>query len=318
MGRFSVRLSRVGAAFLLLTSCQSTKMKPMDDVLVMAYFTDETAGLQLAYSYDSKSWKRISRKASFYKPEQGLYRDPFIQRSPDGDFIALWTTGWHGSEIGFSRSKDLLHWESMQLLPLMKNIPDTANCWAPEWIYLQDQKKYLIFWSSTVTKIKKWNHRIYYSLTTDFKNFSPAQILFDPGFMVIDATMAKEKDKYYLFFKDERGGNEGINSKGGMKAIHWVSSPNPTGPWSIPSDAIEGEIVSGYENAAEGPELISFAGKWNLFFDYYRKGKFGHMQADKIEGPWEKLKWSHRMNYPASHGSFLKIKFAELEKLLND
>src|SRR3546814_4148160 len=61
---------------------------------------------------------------------------------------------------------------------------------------------YMIYWSSTVegkfpeTKSDKengYNHRIYYTTTKDFHDFSDTELLYDPGFNVIDATIKKYK-----------------------------------------------------------------------------------------------------------------------------
>jgi len=140
--------------------------------------------------------------------------------------------------------------------------------------------------------------------------------LFDPGYPVIDATLAKDGDKCYLFFKDERGGTRGINSAGGKKNIHSAQSNGPEGPWKNISAAIFGDSSSDiFRNAAEGPELIKVGKYWHLYMDLYRQNKFALFISESLDGPWERVRWKLRMPPGAQHGSFLKVKFADIEGL---
>jgi hypothetical protein len=82
----------------------------------------------------------------------------------------------------------------------MLNEPKARNIWAPELFYDSKEKLWYIFWSTTVTgkfpdetgvSEDQYNHRAYYVTTRDFETFSESKLYFDPGFNIIDATMAR-------------------------------------------------------------------------------------------------------------------------------
>ncbi len=79
-----------------------------------------------------------------------ILRDPCILYGPDKIFHLVYTTSWKSKEIGYTSSKDLVHWSEEVLVPVMYHEPATENSWAPEVIWDQENKHYLIFWSSLV------------------------------------------------------------------------------------------------------------------------------------------------------------------------
>ena len=133
----------------------------------------------------------------------------FVQRAPDGTFRMVWTWAWYKPlTIGYAESEDLLTWTSHRQLPVMANEPAAANVWAPALYYEAAKKQWLIFWASTIpgrttaqgtgdlasaagdgSNAIELGHRIYFTITPDFKTFTPAHIFFDPGYSVIDATL---------------------------------------------------------------------------------------------------------------------------------
>jgi len=95
----------------------------------------------------------------------------------------------------------------------MEHEAGALNCWAPEIIYDKSIDGYMIFWATTIpgrfesgetTGDDKYNHRLYYTITKDFKAFSPTQLLYDEGFNVIDATIVKKDDKYLSFERSNK------------------------------------------------------------------------------------------------------------------
>ena len=183
---------------------------------VFAYFKGNSAdGLHLAYSTDGYRWKALKGDSSFLKPAAGkdkLMRDPCIVRGADGKFHMVWTVSWNERTVGYASSTDLVHWSEQQTVPVM---PDTTtlNAWAPEIFHDAGSKNYMIYWASTIpgkfpwagmdsTK-GKYNHRMYYVLTKDFKKFTPSKLLYDQGFSVIDATIQQNGKDYVMFLKNE-------------------------------------------------------------------------------------------------------------------
>src|SRR5476649_1500617 len=190
------------------------------DVFLFSYFIGNGDGLHWARSEDGLNWTAVGNGKSFLAPlvgENKLMRDPCVLRGPDGVFRMVWTTAWAGHTIGYASSADLLHWSQQQALPVMAREPTAVNCWAPEVIYDPGRRDYLIYWSSTIpgrfvnaderatapgTPVR--NHRIYRTTTTDFVHFTPTVLYYNPGFNVIDATIADAgSDGWLLFVKNE-------------------------------------------------------------------------------------------------------------------
>jgi beta-xylosidase len=136
-------------------------------------------------------------------------RDPSVIQGNDGLFHMVWTVSWGEKGIGYSSSKDLINWAEQQYLPVMEDERPTRNCWAPELFYDEATNRYLIFWASTIPgefakgQEQKYNHRLYYVTTRDFKTFSESKLFYDHGFSVIDAAVIREGKKYVMFLKDE-------------------------------------------------------------------------------------------------------------------
>ena len=176
-------------------------------------------GLYLALSTNGYHWQALNHGHSLLKPEVGAHRimrDPCLAEGPDGTFHLVWTSGWtadKGKVIGYAHSKDLVTWSEQRAIPVMENEPNTRNIWAPEIFYDKAKARWLVFWSSSIpgkfpetdgTGDDGYNHRFYYTTTTDFQTLTESRLLYDPGFNAIDATLFRADDKYYLLFKDER------------------------------------------------------------------------------------------------------------------
>src|SRR5262245_36056915 len=175
-------------------------------------------GLRLMLSTNGYHWQALKNDSSFLKPEIGakLMRDPCVAIGPDGLFHMVWTSGWtteKGKVIGYSESKDLKHWSQQRAIELMQNEPGTRNIWAPEIFYDANQKRWLIYWSSTIpgkfpqsdtSGDDRYNHRAYLAITKNFTQIRESRLLYDPGFNMIDGTIFQSGSQFYFFFKDER------------------------------------------------------------------------------------------------------------------
>ena len=102
-----------------------------------------------------------------------IMRDPSLLRAKDGVYHCVWTSSWKSTSIGHATSKDLVHW-SVEELPVMSKVSNTAMSWAPEMFYDDIQNRYMIFWSSGVDNVcSAW-----YITTTDFKTYSEPKTFF--------------------------------------------------------------------------------------------------------------------------------------------
>jgi hypothetical protein len=287
--------------------------------LFAGFKKDSKDGVYYAISLDGLHWKLANGGKPVVPPtEPGeLMRDPFVQRGPDGSFRMVWTWAWYKPLVmGYSESKDLLTWTPHRQLAVMPNEPKALNVWAPALYYEPVQKRWLIFWASSIpgrfpgentgdsSTSGPLNHRIFSTTTADFKTFTPAKLFFDPGFSVIDATLLPPiaaGKPFTLIFKDER-------KTPLEKHLLTATGPSFEGPWTNISQPIS-------ETWSEGAAIIPVAGGYMAYYDHYSQGQ--HYGA--IFSP-DLLNWSDamgKMEFPAGmrHGSFLQITRAEYDRL---
>lgn len=289
-----------------------------ETVYLFAYFyTTGESGLHLAWSRDGLSFEVLNEGKSTLKPEVGeskLIRDPGLLLGPDGVFRLVWTTSWAGKTIGYASSKDLIHWSPQRAIPVMEAEEKAQNCWAPEVIWDQNRREYLIFWSTTIlgrypetensNRRPDRNHRIYAITTKDFETFSPARLLYDGGFNVIDAMMAQNGPEWLLFVK-----NETFAPKT-EKNIRLIRAQTPQGPFSTVSAPITGAYW------AEGPAALKVGDTWWVYFDKHMENKYGLVQSKDLEH-WADASEQLSMPKDARHGSVLRVPGAVVEKLLH-
>jgi len=294
----------------ILSSC-----KTQEDVYLFSYFKDNGAdGLHLAYSNNGYQWKALKGDSSFLKPNVSsdkLMRDPCIIKGPDGIFRMVWTVSWTAKGIGYASSNDLVNWSEQKLIPVMEHEDNVKNCWAPEITYDKKNKEYMIYWASTIKDLysikqqeseDQYNHRIYYIITKDFIHFSETKMLYNKGFNVIDATVVPDNNQYIMFVKDE-------TLYPPKKNIRIAFSKNLTGTYTEASKPITGNYW------AEGPTAIKINGKWIVYFDKYKEGKYGAVESNDLIN-WEDI--SDIISFPQGtrHGSVFRISKNEFKILL--
>lgn len=273
-----------------------------------AYFKnrDESRpGLRLAVSADGLTFEAVRGGEVIMVPgvgENRLLRDPCIVKDPKHPgFHMVWTTAWEGVTVGYARSPDLLDWGPQRALPVMADVPGTRNVWAPELIVDDTTNEFVVFWSSTVrgrfsdaagTSEDGYNHRIFCTRTHDFGSFTPAQLLFDPGFSVIDATFHRSGGKLRLIFKDERLQPE-------HKWLQWCEARTPLGPFGPLSEPFTRSWV-------EGPTAFQRGGQTVVLFDSYRDNRFEAASTRDFR-TWRDISAQVRLPAGASHGTVFPI-----------
>ena len=222
----------------------------------------------------------------------------------------VWTVSWNDGGIGYASSADLINWSKQEFIPVMKEEPTARNCWAPEIFYDKENEEYMIYWATTIpgrfsagdtSGDDKYNHRLYYTTTKDFKTFSKTKLLYDQGFNVIDATIQKNGKTYLMFLKDE-------TKKPAQKNIRIATSDHLSGGYTKPSLPVTGNYW------AEGPTVIKIGKKWVVYFDKYTLHQYGAIESTDLE-TWTEVSGKLRMPPGIRHGTIFLVNKAELAKL---
>ena len=248
---------------ILLASCHSKAY------LFTSFHEPADKGLRMLYSYEGYYWKDLD--TVLLQPKVGnqkVMRDPSIVLGPDGVFHLVWTSSWRGDKgFGYASSKDLIHWSDERFISVMDHEPTAVNVWAPELFYDDEQKQYVIIWASCIPgrfergiEEDSNNHRMYYTITKDFKTFSDTKLFLDPGFSVIDAVIVKRAtNDYVLVLKDNTRPERDIKVAFGN---------SPLGPWKNISKAFT-------HNYTEGPSVVKLKNnKWLVYYDSYQNNDY--------------------------------------------
>ena len=121
-----------------------------------------------------------------------------------GKFLSRSLVVWESNE------SSLTNWQEPRLVEV---VPENFRmAWAPEALYLADQDKFMVYWSSNVFSDSQHSgdpdtDKIYYSYTSDFYSFTDPQeyIALPNNVGIIDLTMhpTGNDNEYVRFFKDE-------------------------------------------------------------------------------------------------------------------
>ena len=237
------------------------------------------AKLHIALSTDGVHWTPLNDNKPIWDQQM---RDPYVRRGPDGLWRILATGGGGidrkvvGPGCLYATSKDLVHFQVEDPLPLMKDVRnDTGalarNIWAPEWYYDDKTGAYILYWSSTFEDAGWKKSRLWYSKTNDWKTFTTAKVLFNPPYSVIDGTLLKYNDTFYLYHKEEEFGVK----TGERRGIRVATAANIEGPYNI----IEGHLNKGQiaPVITEGPTVMKdpIRPGWLLLYDFPMANGFG-------------------------------------------
>ena len=312
---------------------------------VLSYFGPEQSvaadSLHLAYSTDGLHWTRLGAAGPAYQLSgmgTNHIRDPFILRKQDGSFVYIatdWTLSnndsnyWNNpsSKIFVADSRDLIEFTKPRLLTLtsLKGAAGKAmHAWAPEAYYDAAGAKYAIIWSGNDSADR---NRIYVSYTKDFEALltPEPEILFDPGYSVIDGTVATYAGKSYLFFKDETD-NDGGSITGSGKDIQVATASSesliPGGFTRTDAGYVPRGMSQGTRQATEGPFVIKDPKRelWYLYADFYTQGgKFGCWSTSDLNAKpsaWTRVaEADYSLPAGVRHANTVRVTQAELDAL---
>jgi hypothetical protein len=322
IGLGSIRAALGAALAATLAACAGGSRPAAEPAVgnyLFAYFKGNGEdGMHLAHSRDGLTWRALRGDSAFFKPTVGkekLTRDPSVVRGPDGTYHMVWTAGWNEQGFGYAHSRDLITWEGETYVPVMTHEPTAMNTWAPELLYDAPTGRFMIYWATTIpgrypeTDVGggggKYNHRIYYVTTTDFKRFTPTQLLYERGFSVIDAQIIRDGSRYVMFLKDE------TERPTAQKNIRLAFADRAEGPWSGPTAPITGAYW------AEGPTALRVGNRWIVYFDRYRENRYGAMTARDLT-PTSRWTIVTNVRMPAGmrHGTAFEVPADDAQRLV--
>lgn len=276
--------------------------KSTSGAYLFAYFRNDaksTNGENIFYavSKDGYNYESLNGGVPVANASQGTghSRDPYIMKAQDGAEYKYYmvatdantTNNYNNTGLHTWGSNDLITWDELANPQFAtdkgggsKTI--TNMCWAPEAIWDPVAEKYMVYFSSNeADSAANESSKIWYSYTSDFKNFDEKQLLFDPGYGVIDADITPYKNGYVMMYKKEA--SSGTGAKKVWYTFKTGKSPsNSDGEY----DAANAKIFESVSNTqAEGPEVFPISGtsSYGVLVDYFSDGGFGFSYTSDFE-----------------------------------
>lgn len=242
----------------------------MEDKFLFVHFTGEHLDGEQVYfsiSDNGHEYHDLNEGLPILKStvgEKGV-RDPAIVRDEVNHKFYLIATdlqihlgkGWEAAQdcgstnIVVWESVDLVYWSEPRLVAT--GMKSAGNVWAPEAIYDQEKKAFLVFWASKVGG----KHKIYGSYTTDFYTLSDPFLMLEKANDVIDSTIIEKDGVFYRFTKDET-----------TSRILMEKSSTLTGIY----EEVFSEALAGLAGV-EGPEIFQVSSDiWYLIVDRFKEG----------------------------------------------
>lgn len=276
--------------------------KSTSGAYLFAYFRNDaksTNGENIFYavSKDGYNYESLNGGVPVANASQGTghSRDPYIMKAQDGAEYKYYmvatdantTNNYNNTGLHTWGSNDLIHWDELANPQFATNKGGgsktiTNMCWAPEAIWDPVAEKYMVYFSSNeADSAANESSKIWYSYTSDFKNFDEKQLLFDPGYGVIDADITPYKNGYVMMYKKEA--SSGTGAKKVWYTFKTGKSPsNSDGEY----DAANAKIFESVSNTqAEGPQVFPISGtsSYGVLVDYFSDGGFGFSYTSDFE-----------------------------------
>lgn len=276
---------------------------------IISYFTkkdEEKETLKLAYTYNGYYWFNLNDAKTILAPSFGTksMRDPSIVRKKDGSFTLIATQGFDTDSIYAYDTKDFITFEGERLIQVNASSKELkmseTQAWAPEGFYDRRLDQYVVYWSSVN------DGAMFYNISNDMVHFSYPKVLLDRGYPVIDGTIIKEHNDYYIVIKDERKPLESYSQLSlSDKSEDWHSFSSFKEPFT--------------EHENEGPMVFKDLENdgYYVFYDNYTKVWFKGMYIKQLEtGKFEEIK--EEVMIPLTepgHSSCIPVTWKELERL---
>lgn len=276
--------------------------KSTSGAYLFAYFRNDaksTNGENIFYavSKDGYNYESLNGGVPVASASQGTghSRDPYIMKAQDGAEYKYYmvatdantTNNYNNTGLHTWGSNDLIHWDELANPQFATNKGGgsktiTNMCWAPEAIWDPVAGKYMVYFATNeADSAANESAKIYYSYTADFINFEEKQVLFDPGYGVIDADITPYKNGYVMMYKKE------ASSDPGAKKVWYTfktgkSPSNSDGEYDAANAKVFESVT---KTQAEGPQVFPIAGtsSYGVLVDYFSNGGFGFSYTSDFE-----------------------------------
>jgi len=311
------------ALFCVLSAFGQQQTKPEEKDFVaylFAYFTGnkvEQEQVHFAVSNDGYSYTALNGNKPVIPSADisstGGVRDPHIIRTADGRHFYMVLTdmtsskGWDSNRaMVLLQSPNLTDWTASVINIQQKYAgqEDLKRVWAPQAIFDEDAKKYMVYWSMKHGDGPDVIHYAY--ANADFTDLeTKPKPLFVPKSKksCIDGDIVLKNGIYHLFYKTEGHGN-GIKKAltDDLSSGVWLEQPDykqQTG------EAVEGSSVFRLTNSD----------KYILMYDVYMKGRYEFCESHDLD-TFRPVSQQVTMDFQPRHGSIIPITKKELNHLL--
>lgn len=284
------------------TDESSNLPKSTSGAYLFAYFRNDaksTNGENVFYavSKDGYNYEALNGGVPVASASQGTghSRDPYIMKAQDGAEYKYYmvatdantTSNYNNTGLHTWGSNDLITWDELANPQFAtdkgggsKTI--TNMCWAPEAIWDPVAGKYMVYFATNeADSAANESAKIYYSYTADFRTFSEKQVLFDPGYGVIDADITPYGNGYVMLYKKEA--SSGTGAKKVWYTFKTGKSPsNSDGEYDAANAKIFESVT---KTQAEGPQVFPISGtsSYGVLVDYFSNGGFGFSYTSDFE-----------------------------------
>lgn len=309
--------------------------KSTSGAYLFAYFRNDaksTNGENIFYavSKDGYNYESLNGGVPVANASQGTghSRDPYIMKAQDGAEYKYYmvatdantTNNYNNTGLHTWGSNDLITWDELAN-PQFATDKDggsktiTNMCWAPEAIWDPVAGKYMVYFATNeADSAANENAKIYYSYTADFINFEEKQVLFDPGYGVIDADITPYKNGYVMMYKKEA--SSGTAAKKVWYTFKTGKSPsNSDGEYDTANAKV---FESATNTVAEGPQVFPISGtsSYGVLVDYFSSGGFGFSYTSDFESYTKISADNCSINHlKPSHGCIIPISDMEYYNL---
>ena len=318
---------------LLLTFCLCglAQKRANYDGYLFAYFegtgTNELQEqLRFAISENGTDWRALNNNrpiiASKDISESGGIRDPHILRREDGKGYYIVATdmftvknGW-GSNPGIVllKSDNLTDWTGGHI-NLSKSYPehfgDAHWVWAPQTIYDQKEKKYMIYF--TLKREKTDSLVTYYAYANkEFTAFeAEPKVLFKAKYQSIDNDIILHNGTYHLFYK---GNTKDKNGKEFKNGIQQATSKSLKGPWKEDFKYLDAYAENSTAVEGSGVFPLNDGSGYILMYDLYGSGRYEFQRSKDLKTFTTKPE-SFTKDFHPRHGTVMQITRDEMERV---